>query len=503
MQEEAKKKILIVDDEPAFYDGFRKKLDSVYEFFDVSSYHIGKDLIERGEYHLVLLDLNFRDQGYQYGLDTILLDAVAKADKKFPIIVCTQDTQVETLHRAKHNGADGFLFKKDYTPELWEAEIGRVLKDFHALPDSCLIPNTDGFISASDKVKALKERISKLPSFGPKMTVLFFGETGVGKEVAANYLHQVKNDPTLPFVAINLSSINENLIESELFGHVEGAFTGAIKDKIGLFEAAGNGTLFLDEIGEISLELQVKLLRVIEERKFKKVGANDSIDLEAQLVFATNVDLERAVISETFRRDFYERISTISFEIPALRTRRKDLEPLINYFLEVEEVCPKMLPMYGQTAKKSFSAAALSKLYQYHWPGNIRELRSSLQKMLFEAYVKGKDLIDEDVLLDRFRQGRFEFDQIPEEMGNYPGNASNISPKPDHNNWPIAKQTAYHELSRIEKALIDSGGRKNDAAELLGLKNDQTIRYKVKKKYFKQFPELFDSFPTIKKVYKL
>ncbi|MEZ5040104.1 MAG: sigma 54-interacting transcriptional regulator [Saprospiraceae bacterium] len=502
-----KKKILILDDKPEFYDRFRNQFDSIFQF-NVLRYYAGKDLEGKEQYDVLLLDLDFGfigkgKDGYQYGLEKTLPDAVEKAKGKFPIIVCTQDTRQETFIKATNSGASYLLHKNQYDPVVWKNKIEEILEEFkHKKNHQKEEKITDGFISGSPKMQELKNRLKLLPQFGSHAPVLLLGETGVGKEVAAKFLHQSKNNEKLPFISVNLSAISENLLESELFGHTKGAFTGATAAKKGLFEEAKGGTLFLDEIGEISLEMQVKMLRVLEEKQFRRVGDTSSINLEAQLVFATNIDIQKAIQTKTFREDFYQRISTISFEIPPLRERQVDIAPLINFFLGLEDICPPSFHLFGCTAEQCFSEAALSKLYQYHWPGNVRELRNSLQKMLFEVFATGKEKIDEDILPGRFHQNPIFYDGTENAGTNKRSNERNM-PKPAHLSWPITKQTAYTELVTIEKALIDSGGRKNDAAQLLGLKNDQTIRYKVKVKYFNEYPELFDFFPTICKVYKL
>ncbi|HMQ46721.1 MAG TPA: sigma-54 dependent transcriptional regulator [Saprospiraceae bacterium] len=496
------KKILIIDDDLAYYDAFTRQNGHFFKFFTEATEYRGLDLVEKGQYDAVLLDLDFRGQGYQHGLEHILPNAVKNAAGRFPIIVCTSDEKKNTHQRALGQGAYDLLRKSEYHPIKWQEQISQLIENFRNPRKKVIFEEAeqDGFITRSESVMELKKRLKILPAFNPNATLLFLGETGVGKEVAVNYLHQAKGQKKAPFVPVNLSGVKDSLLESELFGHVKGAFTDAGSEKIGYFEKAGEGTLFLDEIGEIGPDIQVKLLRVLQEREFAKVGDTRMLPLKAQLVFATNVDLEQAIEQGTFRRDFYERISPMTFYVPPLRERREDIIPLINFFLKQEEVCPNASTLFGKNAEEAFSPAALSKLHFYHWPGNIRELRNVLQKVVFELFVAGQEIIDENLLPERFNQKQASIVYSAVAVQH---KIPNNSPAYEHTNWPIHKQTAYDELLRIEKALIDSGGKKDEAARVLGLKNDQTLRYKVQKKYFEQYPDLFTFFPTVKKVYKL
>jgi DNA-binding NtrC family response regulator len=285
-----------------------------------------------------------------------------------------------------------------------------------------------------------------------------------------------------------------------MFGHVKGAFTDAQSDKAGYFEKAHGGTLFLDEIGETSLEIQVKLLRVLEDKTFCRMGSTTPIKLDAHLIFATNRNLEQAVVDGLFREDFYGRIKSHVIHIPPLRERTEEIVPLMAFFWDAQLKRKSSHPMYGKKMTACFSQEALKKMQRYSWPGNIRELRSTVEELVFESDFQEKNVIDLDLLPDRFHVSGITTVHT---------NAINdtiLGIKAQHAvpdiQWTIAKRTAYQELAQIEKALIAANGRKDDVARMLGMKDDNALRYKVKTKYHNIFPELFDDFPVIKKLYK-
>jgi|GEM_PF-497149 len=494
------KNILILDDKPYWYERFR--LYTKGTFVIESKPYFDEKLLNNGAtYDLLMLDLDFGmlgREGFQRGLEEHLPKAANLLNGKTPIIVCTGDTRRDTPRIAMEKGAKMVFLKSEYDLKKWKTQILQVIDDFQSNgvnghQTSAHEEVTDGFISVSPEISAIKRRLRKLATYTNK-SVLLQGETGVGKEVAARYIHQAKDNPDLPFVPVHLAGKTESIIEAELFGHVKGAFSGAISDRKGLFEAAGMGTLFLDEIGEINEELQAKLLRVLQEREFRRVGDNKLIKLKAQIVFATNVNLPEAVEARLFRLDLFQRINQMPIHIPPLRERLDDIEPLLDYFLTQE----KGSPFFGQKCRDCFSEKALDILKLYDWPGNVRELKHLLGQVLFEADMEEKKIIDMDLLPDRFRQPILINPLQRNESGT-------VEAKPNNDlvNWSMEKHTAYTELVEIEKALIDSSGRKDDAAKSLGLKNDQSIRYKVKKKYYAKYPELFSYFPTIRRIYKL
>jgi len=228
-------------------------------------------------------------------------------------------------------------------------------------------------LGKSQLVEALKKMITRVAS--SKTNILIIGESGTGKELVARALHELSPVAGGPFIAVNCGAIPETLIESELFGHKKGSFTGAIADKPGLFEAADGGTLFLDEIGELPLSMQVKLLRALQDRAIRRVGANDDIKIEVRIVAATNKNLEEASKKGTFREDLYYRLNVILLETPPLRDRVGDMELLMNIFLK----------KFNEKQKRSitgFSPAALEVMLHHRWPGNIRELENVMERVV-------------------------------------------------------------------------------------------------------------------------
>lgn len=496
--------LLIVDDKIGFYHEFGQKHKSHLAIEGVTDPLRGIALIKKNNYDAVIFDLEFEPASYDEGLNNFLPQAIKMAKSRFPIIVATNDNRKEILFQSMSIGATALWRKEDYDLDRWAEELDRVVTKYKEdLKPTKPVTNKieqDSFVSSHPKMIALKARLKKLaePQY-KSSSVLLLGESGVGKEVAAQYLHQSKGQPSAPFVSINLSALNESTIESQLFGHVKGAFTDAKEDKSGYFETANEGTLFLDEIGEINLELQVKLLRVLETRTFEKQGSTKPQLINAQLVFATNRDLQKAIAEHQFREDFYQRISALELEIPPLRERSEEIPLLIEHFYP--KICQRGHRLYGRPALACFSEAMLNMLFQYSWPGNIRELRNVLEKLIFEADAQERQIIDIDLAPNRFKAAIMQ--KVPTI------NDPNISfPQQDGvqqqlpANWPLDKRTAYQQMVDVEARLIQHGGRKDDAAKALGMSSDQNLRYLVIKN-FKLYPEIFDNFRTVSLIYKL
>lgn len=242
-----------------------------------------------------------------------------------------------------------------------------------------------GLIARSAAMEQIFDLIENLE--GSDATILLTGESGTGKEVAARAIHSHSSRRRGPFVAVNCGGLPGELLESELFGHVRGAFTGAIRDRIGRFEAADNGTLFLDEIGDLPVTLQVKLLRVLQEKTFERVGETRSLTTNARIIAATNLDLRRAVETGRFREDLYYRLRVVPIEIPPLRARREDIEPIARFLLG------RVADRHGRVLR--FSPEAMRHLLQYDWPGNVRELENSLEYAT--AVCRGQTILPEDL----------------------------------------------------------------------------------------------------------
>lgn len=320
-------------------------------------------------------------------------------------------------------------------------------------------------IGTSAPMQALFEMISKVAA--SKATVLIQGESGTGKELAARAIHQLSDRHAKNFVPVNCAAIPDDLLESELFGHVKGSFTGAYANRIGRFEMADKGTLFLDEIGDMKANLQVKLLRVLQNREFEPVGASKSQKVDVRIVAATNKNLEELVVSRDFREDLYYRLSVIPITIPPLRERREDIPLLIHTFLS-------RFNADKRHAVKGFSRAALGILRNYEWPGNVRELENLVERLVI---LKGSGLIVPEDLPEKYLSGRLSFSE-PVTVKSSGQPADNLLPE-----GGICLNSAVDEFENnlIIQALARSGGNKKEAALLLNLKRTTLIE-KLKKK---------------------
>ena len=318
-------------------------------------------------------------------------------------------------------------------------------------------------IGTSGPMQALFEMISKVAA--SNATVLIQGESGTGKELAARAIHQLSDRHAKNFVPVNCAAIPDDLLESELFGHVKGSFTGAYANRAGRFEMADKGTLFLDEIGDMKANLQVKLLRVLQNREFEPVGASKSQKVDVRIVAATNKNLEELVVSRDFREDLYYRLSVIPITIPPLRERREDIPILIHTFLT-------RFNADKRHAVKGFSRDTLGILCNYEWPGNVRELENLVERLVI---LKGSGLIVPDDLPEKYLSGKLSYTgpiQAPRLT------ADNLLP-----DGGICLNSAVDEFENnlIMQALVRSGGNKKEAALLLNLKRTTLIE-KLKKK---------------------
>ena len=249
-------------------------------------------------------------------------------------------------------------------------------------PDSFSIDGIIGASSAMQQVYRLTQQVAKSDA-----SVLLLGETGTGKELIANAIHHLSNRQQGPFVKVNCGALSENLLESELFGHVKGSFTGAIKDKVGKFEAANNGTIFLDEIGDMSLSAQAKVLRVLQDNCIQKVGGGKDIKINVRVIAATNKDLKKEIEEGKFREDLYHRLAVIIIDVPPLNSRKDDIPLLIDHFSK------NIAKSQGSEVKK-FSKKAIDLMKKYDWSGNVRELRNAIERLII---LGDKEISDKNV----------------------------------------------------------------------------------------------------------
>ena len=448
--------ILIVDDESGILDTLRILLRK--EGFEVTTAQGGKaglDQIRSGNHDIVLTDVRMPQVT---GLD--ILQVAKEQDSMTPVILMTAQASLQTAIAAVNAGAFYYIQKPFSNDELLailrracefrQIRVeNRQLKQDIRRKDRATITRPIGKSRRFLDVLRLAEQVAPTDS-----TVLIQGESGTGKEVLAHFIHNLSNRVDGPFLSINCGALPENLLESELFGHVKGSFTGAVRDKQGLFAAARGGTFFLDEVGEMPPSLQIKLLRVLQEREVIPVGATETIPVDVRIVAATNRDLEEEVRRGHFRSDLFYRLNVIAVELPSLRDRRDDLVLLIDHFFQE-------LAADGGNASKALSSDALDAVMVYDWPGNVRELQNALE----HAVVLSKgSLIEPAALPERITRRRRE-----------PLVAERSSPNPS--------------LDVIERAYImwvlqAEGGNKTRAAEVLGI--DPSTLYRKLSRYEEQ-----------------
>lgn len=317
--------------------------------------------------------------------------------------------------------------------------------------------NPDQIVGQSSRMKAIMHEIQQAAN--SRSTILLRGESGTGKELVARALHKLSARRQQPFVKLNCAALPETLLESELFGHEKGAFTGAVKTRRGRFELADNGTLFLDEIGDMSLAMQVKLLRVLQERNFERVGGHRPISVDVRIIAATNADLEEAVRQRRFREDLYYRLHVVPIVLPSLRERREDIPSLVGYFLA----------RFNAENRRNLkiSSPAMDLIVEYDWPGNVRELENCVERMVV---MTRRDIVaPEDVPLS------MSLNRAPLAVA-----PVTPSPPPETRSSTLPKAVAEIERERLVEALQTSGGVQTRAATLLGITPRQ-LGYKLKK----------------------
>ena len=450
--------ILIVDDELSV----REMLSILmkrrgFEVTTASNGHKALKLLQDGNrYDLVVTDLAM-DRGD--GLE--VLSEVKTRDPHCPVIMVTAFGTTDTAVQAMKNGAFDYI-NKPFNIEEFKLVIEQALEHRQLIRENIdlrtrlrgekRITDIVGHSEAIKQIVALCEKISDSPS-----SVLISGESGTGKEVIARAIHFSSARRNKPFIAVNCGALPEQLMESELFGHVKGAFTGANENKTGLVQAAETGTLFLDEIGELPLPLQVKLLRVLQEKTVRPVGAQQETPVDVRIISATNQDLSSLVENGAFRTDLYYRLNVISIEIPPLRRRKEDIKPLIDHFL------PQIADEAGSRAKR-VHPDAMRYLMDHRYPGNIRELKNILERAV--ALASG-DLITATDLPPTVMKHSTE-SIIP---------APNIITK---EGIDLDATLANVESQYIKKALDETGGVQSAAARLLGI-TVRSLRYRMNK----------------------
>ena len=381
-------RILIIEDEAAIRRVLVKILteeNKGYEVFEAGDGLEGMELLKKEDFDLVLCDIKMPKMD---GVE--VLEALKKIKPEIPIVMISGHGDLDTAVNTMRMGAFDYISKPP--------DLNRLLNTVRIALDTqeLVVENArlkkkvsknSQMIGKSPAIELVKEMIEKVAP--TEARVLITGPNGTGKELVAHWLHQKSERSNGPMIEVNCAAIPSELIESELFGHVKGAFTSANKDRAGKFEAANGGTIFLDEVGDMSLSAQAKVLRALQENKVQRVGSDKDIKVDVRVIAATNKDLKSEIEKGRFREDLYHRLAVILIKVPSLKERKEDIPLLVEYFSE------RISNDHG-TAQKKFSAKAIKKLQEFEWTGNIRELRNVVERLII---LGGKEISEEDVQL--------------------------------------------------------------------------------------------------------
>jgi len=440
------KKILVIDDEKSVQESLKLVLSDNWRVLVASSGREGLEILSNNEIDIIFLDILMPDRD---GLE--VLQEIKKIDETIPVIMLTAVSKLSTAIEAMKIGAYDYLTKPFDVEEI-RLIVQKIFNEFKMrqrvqfLTDE-MEKSTETIIYKSDP---MKEVLSLALRAAPHdSAVLITGPTGSGKELIARFIHRESPRKNEPFIAVHCAAIPETLFESEIFGYEKGAFTGAFKSKPGKIEVAGSGTIFFDEIGEMPLSLQIKLLRVLQEHEFSRVGSNEPIKMEARVLSATSRDLKKEVESGRFREDLFYRLSVIPIAIPPLKEREQDILPIAYHFLS----------FFGKQTgarAKMFSSEAEQCLLNYDWPGNVREVKNVIERILV---LRGnKDIINIEDLPEELRVVRS-------------GNSEDAS---------FEERVIEFEKRLILEALKKFSWNKSKAAEYLRMSR-RVLNYKVEK----------------------
>jgi two-component system response regulator GlrR len=420
-------KVLLVDDDPGVLQLLSMRLEALnFEVICADGGETAMAKLQTESANIVISDLRMD------GMDGIeLFEKIQHRYPSIPVIVLTAHGSIKEAVSATQKGVFSFLTKPVDKDELLSSIQQALNLNSHSPADQS---NSDNIITCSANMQQLLEQTKPLAK--SDINIMIRGESGTGKELLASALQSLSARADQPYIAINCSAIPAELLESELFGHVKGAFTGANRDNKGLFASADGGTVFLDEIGDMPAPLQVKLLRVLQEQKIRPVGSNEDINIDVRVLSATHQHLEDAISEGRFREDLYYRLNVASLSLPALRERRADIPLLAKHFLE------SIAQRSSGTAKK-FSPAALHALMSYDWPGNIRQLSNIVEQL---AALAPAAIIGETQVIAALPQSTITTQEIP----------------------PLAEARKKFEREYLEQILLQTQGNVTDAARQAG-----------------------------------
>ncbi len=454
-----KERILIVDDDSAIRDGCSQVLSRLGN--DVTESSNGADALkymDKYEFDLILLDLRLPDT---HGLD--LIKKIRDRDAHVPIVVITGYGTIQNAVEAMRLGANDFL-PKPFEPDELRLIVRRnlaahrlALENIYLKEELRRKEGEKRIVGSSPVMETLFQQVGRVAP--TDSTILITGESGTGKGLLAKYIHEHSSRRDHPFVSVDCSTLVSTLFESELFGHVKGAFTGADSNKIGKFELAGGGTLFLDEIGNVSMELQAKLLKAVEEKEISRVGSHRITKVDVRIIAATNKNLRQAVEKGAFREDLFFRLNVVALRTPPLRERRGDIPELVRYFLKI----------FGKKYSRprlTVTPAILALFEEYRWPGNVRELENIMERLVIFARNNVIDI--HDLPLAGVRIGeRIEKRPVAPDTGIAGTNAEDLT---------LKQAEKAHILNVLERV----GWNRSEAARLLGI-DRKTLRHKLKK----------------------
>ena len=445
-----KPRILLVDDDKNTADGLKKIL--LQDGYDTGCTYTGKEalnLIETEHFDIVITDMKLPDiSGFS------IIEKVKKKNVDIAVVMITAFSSIQTAIDAMKKGADDYLTKPVNIEEL-ELILKKILERRLLILQNKELKqklndkyNFSGIIGNTPEIQLIFKTITEIAPTAA--TVLIYGDTGTGKELIANAIHYSSDRKDKPFVALHCASLSEGVLESELFGHEKGAFTGAISQRRGRFELANGGSLFLDEVGEMNSHVQIKLLRVLETGKFERVGGEKTIESDVRIIAATNKDLEKEIKEGRFREDLYYRLNVINLKLPLLRERKEDIGLLIDNFLV----------KYSKKNKKDIKGItpqSAKLLDNYDWPGNIRELENAIERAVVMArneYIEPNDL---------------------------PSNINVNTKKSRKETFRIPSGATMKEIEKkvIIETLQTTNGSKSKAAKILGI-STRKIEYKIK-----------------------
>jgi len=466
-REKAKIKVLIIDDDPKIAWILSEGLSSNFEFISATDGVEGIQMVSTAKPDLILLDIKMPGMS---GLE--VLERLNKLENRPEVVMISGHGGTDYVVQSIKLGAAEFINKPFDVREV-EIHLGKVLdsarlreevtelkKELEARSDYA------SFVGDSEPMVRVKGIIEQVAD--SELTVLIRGESGTGKEIAARSLHQLSARSDQPFVKVNCAAIPRDLLEAELFGYEKGAFTGAHKTKQGRFESANKGTIFLDEIGDMPLELQSKLLQVLEQQEFVRVGGIHNIRVDVRIICATNRNLEQAISNREFRDDLFYRLNEITLLLPPLRDRKEDISLLVDHFLS------KYNKLYAKNYP-SLSAEAISKLISFHWPGNVRQL----ENMVKQVVVRSDEQLISELIAAAAHMSR------PEDLR--PPLEHDLAPEPSKSDADLGyslkarmgKKIASEEKRLIAEVLTKTNWNRRKAAELLEI-SYRSLLYKIK-----------------------